>query len=191
MKRNKKRIISAITMIILIIGMINIASADSNFNIYINDIPVVFTEDLGNPEIVNSRTMVPIRVVLENMGYKLDWNEALKKVTIYDSKTTVEFNLGESFALVNGVRTPMDIQDGLEIDTKSYIKNSRTMVPLRFITEAFGAQVDYNMTNGTHVINIYNISSDPLPLPLPEPPIITPPIGEPEKENPNKNSFDA
>ena len=67
-KRNRISLVWSIAILVLLIGMmgIGIVSADSLFDIFINDSQIAFTEDLGIPEIVNSRTMVPLRIVLEN-----------------------------------------------------------------------------------------------------------------------------
>lgn len=196
-KRNRISLVWSIAILVLLIGMmgIGIVSADSLFDIFINDSQIAFTEDLGIPEIVNSRTMVPLRIVLENMGYELVWDAENKKVTIFDAKTKVEFTLGESFAFVNGVRTPMDVQDGKEIDTKAYINNGRTMVPLRFITEAFGANIGYEKINGRHVIKISTVEITPPEIQPVIPPVVTPPPNvvpnNNNNSNPKSNRFEA
>lgn len=55
--------------------------------------------------------------------------------------TTVEMAIGSAKAFISG--TPCYI-DGSNKDVKAYIENDRTMVPLRFISEAFGAYVTYD-----------------------------------------------
>lgn len=55
--------------------------------------------------------------------------------------STVELAIGEPKALVSG--TPYYI-DGKDNSTSPYIKNDRTMVPMRFVAEAFGAYVTWD-----------------------------------------------
>lgn len=148
---------------------------NQKFHIYINNEKVKFTDELGHPELVNQRTMVPIRIISENMGYEVDWEKKTEKVIITNQGTKVEFNIGNSYAHVNGKKVPMDIKDGKAMNTKAYLRkvkgSSRTMVPLRFISEAFGAKVRYDRANGEHVINITTKGSPELPPIIPEKPV--------------------
>ena len=118
---------------------------------------VNFTEGLGYPFASKTqRTMVPIRIISENMGYKVDWNEDMpNKVWISDSKTKIEIEIGSTTAIVNGKVVPIDVQNGKPVDTKSVVIKNRTYVPIRFISEAMGAEVRYERgKDGTHFIDI-------------------------------------
>lgn len=187
MKKDIKNIILIPLIIIMgisILSNMNISKVSAEkihsvkgqkFHIYINNEKVKFTDELGHPELVNQRTMVPIRIISENMGYEVDWEKKTEKVIITNQGTKVEFNIGNSYAHVNGKKVPMDIKDGKAMNTKAYLRkvkgSSRTMVPLRFISEAFGAKVRYDRANGEHVINITTKGSPELPPIIPEKPV--------------------
>lgn len=86
------------------------------------------------PEIINNRTMVPLRVISENLGAKVNWPN-FEVVSIFKSDTQVSLNLRSGTAVKNGKPVLFDI--------KPYIKNNRTMVPLRFLAETLGCIVNY------------------------------------------------
>lgn len=83
--------------------------------------------------IINSRTMVPIRVISEAFGYSVQWDDSQKKVTIT--------GLGHSIELFNG--KPAAFVDGapIEIDAPPTIVQGTMLVPVRFIVESMGLNV--------------------------------------------------
>ncbi|GMK41926.1 hypothetical protein PCCS19_49850 [Paenibacillus sp. CCS19] len=97
------------------------------------------------PEVKNSRTMVPLRVISENLGAKVNWSNSEATITKDDSKVTLKLN--STSAVVNGKT--------VTLDAAPYIKNNRVVVPLRFIAETFNCTVHYDSSSVT-------ISSKPL-----------------------------
>lgn len=97
------------------------------------------------PETMNNRTMVPLRFISENLGAKVDWSNS--EVTLSKSDMRVLLKLNNATAMKNG-KTVL-------IDVKPYLKHNRVMVPLRFIAETFGCDVNYE--NST-----INIAAEPL-----------------------------
>ena len=95
--------------------------------------------------IVDSRTMVPVRVIAETLGCEVDWDVETKTVTFTQGSIVATMVVGEKALNVtnNGVTTAM------EIDTPAVIINSRTMVPVRFLTELFGFNVDWDAVTKT------------------------------------------
>ena len=84
--------------------------------------------------IENGRTMVPLRFISEALGEKVDWNAETKSVIIGDNKAVLAIGSKEIDA--NGKK--------ITIDSPAVIKNSRTFVPLRAISEILGAKVDWD-----------------------------------------------
>ncbi|MBR3942995.1 MAG: hypothetical protein IKJ55_06525 [Clostridia bacterium] len=88
-----------------------------------------------NPVIINGRTMVPMRAIFEALGCTVHWmDEAQTAVGIRNGKT-VFCTINSMDAMVDGVATV--------IDQPAVLLNNRTMVPLRFISEAFGCTVEW------------------------------------------------
>jgi hypothetical protein len=85
------------------------------------------------PEIVSSRTFVPIRFIAETFGSTVSWFAQTRSVTIVLGSTTIGLQIGNKTAVING--------KAIALDAAPYIKNSRTMVPLRVISESFGGDV--------------------------------------------------
>ena len=85
---------------------------------------------------IEGRTMVPMRAIFERLQAEVDWDASTRTVTAVKGSTTVKLTYGTSAARVNGMNVklevpPMDIQ-------------GRTFVPLRFVSEALGAEVGYD-----------------------------------------------
>lgn len=146
----------------------------ANTHIFIDDVKVIFNDAL--PKIINSRTMVPIRIVSENMGYDVDWSEATwnkgkQLVWISKGSTKVELEMNKSTALVNGIPVAIDkLDNGTIIDTKPYIENGRTFVPIRFISQAMGAKVDWEIKAGDLYVYVNRTNKQPPVDPTPTTP---------------------
>ena len=107
----------------------------------------VFGSEIENdvaPKIVNDRTMLPIRIVAENLGGTVTWNGALQRVTIQKGADVILITIGADTAYVNGA--------AVQLDAAAFVENSRTYLPLRFVSENLGAQVAWNETEKTVII---------------------------------------
>lgn len=92
-----------------------------------------------NPEIKKNRTMVPLRVISENLGAKVNWSDSQVTLTKNDMKVILKLN--SNTVVKNG-------DTGL-LDVNPYIKNNRIFVPMRFLAETFGCNVDYKNSTVT------------------------------------------
>ena len=88
------------------------------------------------PQIEEDRVLVPLRAVFEQLGDFVDWNEETKTAKIIGGDITIEFVIGNIEVKVNGEEKQMDIP--------AKILNGRTLVPMRFLSEALGYQVNWN-----------------------------------------------
>ncbi len=108
------------------------------------------------PEIKNGRTFLPLRAICEAFGSKVEWFSETRAITITLGKNDIALQIGNITGIVNGsVKT---------LDAAPYIKNSRTMVPLRFIVEGLGAKVDWEADTRTVTITLANTHSNQLPV---------------------------
>ena len=103
----------------------------------------------------NNRTMVPVRFVSEGMGCHVEWDAGEQRVMVSRPGKTVALYIMQKTAVVDGIETDMD--------TTAILKSGRTMVPLRFLAEAFGLKVEWNQKNQT-----VSIFSPPEPTMPPE-----------------------
>jgi len=97
----------------------------------LNDRKVNMT--MGEAVINNSRTMVPLRFIMEIMGADVEWDGETQKITITYGDKTIVFTVGSSEYSVNG--------EAKVLDSAPYIVNDRTMVPLRVFSEAVEKKV--------------------------------------------------
>lgn len=103
----------------------------------------VLTFDV-QPIIVNDRTMVPLRAIFEALGAEVQWFEETQTVKAIKADTEVTLVI-DGEAHINGQLAVLDVP--------ARIVNDRTLVPLRFVSEAMGCEVDWIDANQTVIIN--------------------------------------
>ena len=118
-------------------------SVNSGIHVYYNGKRISFHSYSQNPEILEGRTLVPLRSIFEAMGAQVEWNSDTKTATAKRGKVSVEITIGANEIYKNG--------KAISVDVPAQIVNDRTMVPARVIAEAFGAQVEWN-ANGRSVM---------------------------------------
>lgn len=96
------------------------------------------------PVIRDGRTLIPLRAVSNALNAEVEWNDEERKVTLVRDDVTIELYIGENVVYVNG--------EEMTIDVPADIENSRTIVPLRFIGEAFDAYVDWEEESESVII---------------------------------------
>lgn len=97
------------------------------------------------PIIINGRVLVPLRGVLEKLGATVSWDSQTRTVTVTKGTKNIQIAIDSSFAVINGYRYKMD--------EPAHLINDRAMVPLRFISEALGAEVQWDNTHRTALIS--------------------------------------
>jgi len=88
------------------------------------------------PYVENNRTMIPLRAIFESMNAAVDWNEDTRTITATKDGTTVVLQIDSNVMDVNGTT--------VALDAPARIVDNRTFIPLRAVTEAFHATVDWN-----------------------------------------------
>ena len=97
------------------------------------------------PVISNNTTLVPIRIISEELGSRVNWDNTKKRVTIQKGKDVIELYIGSKTAYVNG--------KAVTLLTAPIIKQGTTLVPIRFISEQLGAYVEWDNTEKIIMIN--------------------------------------
>lgn len=95
----------------------------------------IFDTEEVNPEITNGRVMLPIRNIVEAIGGKIEWNDKTKEVTITKSGDTLILTVGNTSAYRNNKKITLDVAP--------YIKDGRTFLPVRFVSEQLGQKVEW------------------------------------------------
>lgn len=91
---------------------------------------------------LGSRTLVPLRLIGEALGAKVQWFSQRSEILITKPDLTLRMKTGATTALVNG--STVTLPDGVPAVLAMYNGIERTMVPLRFISELLGASVSWD-----------------------------------------------
>lgn len=97
------------------------------------------------PYIKGDRTYVPMRYLGEVLGAEVVWDDAARTVTLTKGETTAVFTIGSNAYTVNGESKTADVAPEIASD--------RTMLPARYVAEAFGAQVGWDAASQTVIIS--------------------------------------
>jgi Copper amine oxidase N-terminal domain/Glycosyl hydrolases family 18 len=118
------------------------AAAATDTTILLDGYPLPFPTPPTN---VNGTTMVPFRAISEAMGIQVNWEAQTQSITaIQTTQTgdkTVNMQLKNPLVTVNG--------QTITLPVAPYENNGSTLIPLRFFSEQFGAQVSWNPANRT------------------------------------------
>lgn len=138
-KMKKKNEISKFLLLLLILSSFIFSGykIQKPIKIYING---QLVESDQPPLIIDNRTFVPIRVIAEDLGATVDYNNKDRIVTIRRDKTNILLTIGDDIARISSdVETRPAI-----LDAPAFLRNDRTYLPLRSISELFGMQVDWD-----------------------------------------------
>lgn len=162
-----KKIVSILIAMIIIIPMSFTVTADTpNITVTVDGNAVAFD---AKPEMVNDRVMVPMRAIFEKLGAEVTWNQTTQTVTATTIDKVITTTIGSTVMTVNGEEKIMDVAP--------YIKEERTYVPARFVSEALSCDVQWAQDTYTVVISQFAESdmegelehmNYPAALPVPE-----------------------
>ncbi|MEW5920267.1 MAG: leucine-rich repeat domain-containing protein [Bacillota bacterium] len=127
-----------------------VAAATGGINITVGDTISVIVDgerlsfDGAVPFIEEGRTMVPMAAIFKALGASVVWDGATRTVTAKRGETVVVLEIDKKTALINGKPETLD--------APARLVSGRTFVPLRFVSQAFGAQATWDSL--TRTINI-------------------------------------
>ncbi|RKD32245.1 leucine-rich repeat domain-containing protein [Thermohalobacter berrensis] len=105
------------------------------------------------PTMVNGRVLVPIRAIFEKLGLEVGWDAKTQTAIGTKDGITIKLPIGKKIAIRNG--------QPIELDTPAMVVNGRTLVPVRFIAESLGADVSWDSSTWTAIIE-YQLSPEEL-----------------------------
>lgn len=149
----KKLILTVIIAVLALSAMMCVAYADGDISVYYNAAEISFDV---KPQIINGRTMVPIRAIFEKMGAAVEWDQATSTATCIKGDTIVKMTVNSDVMYING--------EALKMDVSPVVIDGRTLAPARYVAEAFGATVEWSQKNNAVVIcseNVYAYADYP------------------------------
>ena len=117
-------------------------SAESSIKVELDGHQIAFDTE---PIIQNGTTLVPLRAIFEALGASVEWDGNTRSVVSVYEGTTVKLTIDSKTAYKNGA--------GFELLAAPVVVDGRTLVPVRFISESFGLNVNWESTTKTVVIN--------------------------------------
>ena len=96
------------------------------------------------PLIEDNRVLVPLRAIAEAMGATVQWDDVQQVITVARGNRLVGVSVGGLRAIVDG--------EPVYLDVPPRILHDRTLVPVRFIAQAFGAIVGWDEQTRTVTI---------------------------------------
>jgi N-acetylmuramoyl-L-alanine amidase len=98
------------------------------------------------PFIESDRTLVPIRRIFEALGAEVTWDEQTQTVIVMKGNDNISFKINDNNAVINGENKTMEV-------AAKIVEGGRTVVPLRFLSEALGYAVEWDGLTKTIQIN--------------------------------------
>ena len=134
------RKLQVLLMVLLILALSTTAFAEP-IKVLINNQPLDVPVD---PVIQEERTLVPLRAIFEALGVNVAWDQKTKTITGTRDDKIIKLQIDNKIAIINGTN--------VELDVPARIINESTLVPVRFIAESLGAEVDWNNETQTVLI---------------------------------------
>ena len=129
----KKKILALTAAAVMALSALP-ASGAEEIPVYVDGEKLIYDQP---PVIKENRTLVPMRVIFEALDASVEWDSKEKKVTASWKDDGLELIIGEDeIKLASG--------KVIELDVPAQIINSRTMVPLRAVSEAMGKDVTWD-----------------------------------------------
>jgi hypothetical protein len=144
--------ILAVILLALLLAAFNPGLAQAQPKVILDGSLLVFDVP---PTIEDGRTLVPLRTIFEALGATVAWDNDTQTVTALKADTEVKLVIGGQ-AYKNG--------SPVSLDVPARIISGRTLVPLRFASEAMGCVVEWD--NDTQTIYIINVPAKVKPVKL-------------------------
>lgn len=143
----KKILCGVLSATMLITSAVIPVMAENDIRVNLNDKTLSFDV---LPQIINERTMVPLRAIFEALGASVDWNQETKTIISTKGNTTIKLTINSNIMYVN--------DNPITLDTPACVIDDRTLVPVRAISEAFDCYVSWNGEQQT--VLIYSENTD-------------------------------
>lgn len=137
----------ALILVFVMIFSFQSVYAEDDVTVTINGYVVVFDVP---PQIINGRTMVPMRIIFESLGAHVEWIGEKNLVVATYKTSIITMPIGENSFSVTDVLT--NETRTVQLDVAPMIIDGRTLVPARAVSEAIGKNVDWDNEARTVII---------------------------------------
>ena len=142
---NMKKIFMTILAALMLTANITALAEGNSPSVYLNGTKMTFETEPFIDE-ASERTLVPMRDIFDAVGAVVQWDETTKTVIAVKGNSFVTLQIGSPKAFINS--------ESHTLDVNAVIKDDKTFVPLRFVSEALGAEIEWDNDNYAVKINI-------------------------------------
>ena len=132
--------------------MLITSSKPSSIRVQLNGEYLDFTDTAGNkvdPQIINDRTMVPMRKIFEVFGANVSWIAETRSIKANTADLEIGLQIDNKIATLKNKNG--EVKE-ITLDSVPVIRDSRTLVPVRFIAESLNKKVGWDAQNRTVTI---------------------------------------
>lgn len=137
MKRTVAFFVS-LCMALVLIAVPVYGAEDRPIRVMVDGAELAFDVD---PVIENDRTLVPMRLIFEALGAKVDWDEATRTALAVKGDVKISITIDSAELMKNS--------KAVALDAPARLIGGRTLVPVRAVSEGMGAKVDWNDASRT------------------------------------------
>ena len=135
-----KKVLSVVLAVMLVFAVAPTVFA--NISVTLDGSAIDFAD--VPPQMINDRTMVPLRAIFDALGAEIDWDGYTQTVTATRYDVVVVMQIGNPVITVAG--------SDVELDVPPMLIDYRTMVPARAVAQSFGVNVDWDGYTQTVVL---------------------------------------
>ena len=147
----KKYILSLIMLLTLLSA--NVYAQTKEVTVKVNNFVV---ESPVPAQIVNDRTMLPMRSIFERIGAKVTWMGTERIIFATKGSSLITMQIDNTVMSVQHIENDELIR--IELDTPPFIVDGSTMVPVRAVAESLGCSVEWDPQ--TYTVDISTISKE-------------------------------
>ena len=135
--------------LVLIFSILSVSAlAADEISVTINEKIIEFDVQ---PQLINNRTMVPMRKIFEELGANVEWIDEMQLVMATYGPKIVAMEIGlDSFSITDA---SLGETKTIPLDSPAVIVDGRTLIPVRAVAECFGYSVSWNDATQTVIIS--------------------------------------
>ena len=128
-----KKVISVMLTLCMVLSLAPAVFGQNPITVFVDDVQVVFDVE---PVIENDRTLVPLRAIFEALGAEVSWEAETRTAVAEKENIEIRITIDENTLYKNN--------EAVALDAPARLISDRTFVPVRAISEGFGAEVAWN-----------------------------------------------
>lgn len=145
-----KKVFLTILFAVTIITLLSISGYAANNEVTVNVDGKTVLFDVP-PQVINGRTMVPIRAIFEALGADVEWDDSTNTANSSIGNYKVSLTLNQDYIVANSEK--------IQMDTQAIMVNNRILAPARFVAESFLCDVLWEEASQiVHIFTPYNLN---------------------------------